>query len=93
MLGQVLRVIAPNRVIVTLEPSRSVVELHLREPIPDERLSLARTATALNPFRADWIEPGPYLEGRFVDSDVGVKWTRQTQASRQGYHKKKPEKS
>jgi hypothetical protein len=89
MQGRVLRVLSPNRVVVLLEPNRSVVELELVEAIPEERLSMARTATALHPFQADWIHPGEYRMGKFLRSSIGVKWTRQANVRRGDYHLKK----
>ena len=70
LAAQALRVIRPDRVVVMLEETRSVVELQLSQPLSKEQLARARSLLSpLSPVPV-MEKPGEFHAGVFYGSSV-----------------------
>lgn len=70
LAAHAIRVIKPDRVVVMLEGTRSVVELQLSQPMGPEQLAKARSL--MSPLRPVpvLVTPGSYHAGVFWDSEM-----------------------
>lgn len=71
LAAHALRMIRPDRIVVMLDETQSVIELHLKEPLTPDQIAKARCyMTPLMPVPVIVI-PGQYNSGVFWNSSIG----------------------
>jgi hypothetical protein len=71
LAAQALRLIRPDRIVVMIEETQSVIELHLKYPLTPDQIAKARSLLSpLKPVPVT-VNPGDYREGVFWDSELG----------------------
>ena len=66
--AQLLRVVSPKRIVVSLESTHAVVELQLSDALDPSVLAVARSTVSPDKPGSIMVQPGIYRDGSFHDS-------------------------